>query len=324
VLLQHCQEALVVFALGMADLAKTLSLIGCRLRLKCSCSHCVPHKNRSRSSQGAGIDLADLIDTDLGCSSAPAAAPPPQKISVVPQLPMPAGGFCRRSAAVQWALAKEMSRQAAEEDFDCANEDWPALFAVDDLDDDDLGFDFELVGAEDDDDEFVLELLEDDEGNLDGEWAHLERSCKLSSDPGPLAAPSLDFKTAIYRHSVAAAPTMLLNIREVEAAAKVKDGADRDDAPRIEESTQEWPLLAGGPQALPSCSPTSVFDFAGQWVSVVEKSKEVRMPSDDKKSRNFREACKRAVAQIRRAEKKAAQGKAKTAAPAEDFPPLPV
>lgn len=315
----------------MADLERTLSLIGCRLRLKCNCNHCtVLQKNRTRASQGPGIDLAELLDTDLGCSS---AGLPPQKVSVVSQLPMPAGGFCRRSAAVQWALAQEMSRQAAaeseEEGFDCANEDWPALFAVDDLDDD-LGFDFELVSAEDDD-EFVLELIEDDEGDLDdGEWARIsERCCKISTGPGtpmdpPAQSLTLDFKTAISRHSVPAAPEILLSTCKVEIA-EAEAGAEQDKDHKVKESTEEWPLLAGGPSAtFTSCSPTSVSDIAAQWVSVVEKSKEVRVPSDDKKSRNFREACKRTVAQIRRAEKKAAQRKAKLAPPAEEFPPLPV
>jgi len=301
-------------------LAKTLSALGCRLRIKCNCNHCQrSEKERARASQGAAIDLADLLDDELACNNRP-----PQKVLVVSELPMPAGDFCRRSSAVQWALAQEMSRQAAAEDdgFDCANEDWPALFAIDDLGDD-LDCDFELVYA-DDDDEFVLEMLEDDEGDLDGEWAQvLDRRSQDSAEPfGADVAPLLDFKTAIRRHRVPAVPKMPVAIVEPERAAQAK--TDDQSAAREKEPASEWPLLAGGHVTPTSCSPTSVSDVAGQWVSVVEKSKDVRVPADEKKSRNFREVCKRTVAQIRRAEKKAASRKAKTAGPAEEFPPLPV
>jgi len=304
----------------MADhLAKTLSALGCRLRIKCTCNHCQrAEKERARASQGAAIDLADLLDEELGCNNRP-----PQKVSVVSELPMPAGGFCRRSSAVQWALAQEMSRQAAAEDdgFDCANEDWPALFAVDDLDD--LDCDFELVYAVDDD-EFVLEMLEDDEGDLDGEWAQvLDRRSQDPVEPSEAGtAPFLDFKTAIRRRRMPAVPKMPVVSVEPERDAQVK--TDDQSAAKEEEPASEWPLLAGAPVTPTSCSPTSVSDVAGQWVSVVEKSKAVRVPADDKKSRNFREVCKRTVAQIRRAEKKAASRKATTSGPTEDFPPLPV
>ena len=49
-------------------------------------------------------------------------------------------------------------------------------------------------------------------------------------------------------------------------------------------------------------------------------SKEPLVPAVDKKSRNFREKCKRTVVEIRRAEMKAAR---KTQRPKEEFPPLP-
>lgn len=295
------------------DLAECLASIGSRLRVKSPCHE----KNRARAAAAVGIDLADLLanssDAEFNSTT------PLHKVSVVPQLPMPAGGFCRRSAAVQWALAQEMSRHA-EYKFDFGEEEWPTL--LDAMDNEEFGFDFEFVECEDEEeDDFVLEMLAGEEGddNLDGEWACLLISATAEANAkgsgatvqGIAAAASaleLDFRKAIRLQRVPMMPRL-----SPDVAASAKTG----------ESGEEWPTLTGGPAAPLSASPNSVCiaDIAGQWVSVVEKSKEPRMPAEDKKSRNFRDVCRRTAAQIRRAEKKMIL-KAQQQ-PAEDFPALP-
>jgi len=240
---------------------------------------------------------------------------------------MPAGGFCRRSAAAQWALAQEMSRQLAgaseEDEFDCAEHDWPELFKMDLFDDDssDFGFDFELIDGEDDDDAFVLEMMEDDgDADLDGEWANIMPATAVQATTTEAGAErpdaarwvaditaaanalNLDFRKAVRRQVV---PTMSRNASTVTRAAA--------------ESVDDWPLLAGAPATSLASSPTSVADVTGQWVSVVEKSRET---SEDKMKRNLRDKCRRTLAQIRRAEKKELKVARKEPVPAEEFPPL--
>eukprot|EP00802_Teleaulax_amphioxeia_P014172 Tamp_14233.p1 GENE.Tamp_14233~~Tamp_14233.p1 ORF type:complete len:336 (+),score=97.91 Tamp_14233:248-1255(+) len=330
------------------DLAECWAVVGRHLRFKCKCPQCFADKDiKQRPRQGV-IDLAELLAAEVGSDEDAVDARPGhvQKVSVVPRLPMPAGGFCRRSAAAQWALAQEMSRQNAGDDdedhFDCAEHDWPELFQMDllEAEGDDFGFDFELIDAEDadgdevgDEDLFVLEMVGNGEDGEDG-WANLTLPAKAEANaeakaetPGAAASSSaaadmiaaanalkLDFKQAVCVQAVPQLPRARPST--FESAVTPASGSPESEGPAVE----EWPVLSGGTAVDLSSSPTCVSDAAGQWVSVVEKSKEPRVPAVDKKSRNFREKCKRTVVEIRRAEMKAAR---KTQRPKEEFPPLP-
>jgi len=316
------------------NLAECWAVVGRHLRFKCKCPHCLADKEKQRPRQGV-IDVAELLAAGM-CSDddLDPAAVLMRKVSVVPRLPMPAGGFCRRSAAAQWALAQEMSRQYAGDDedhFDCSEHHWPELFKMDlfDAESDDFGFDFELIDAEDEDEDdemFVLEMVENGEG-AEGEWANLlpakaeakvearaetvEASAISSACAQMITAANalkLDFRKALRERGLPQMPRAPKTIKPV-------DGATSSLAP-----AEDWPLLAGAVPADLSGSPTCVSDTVGQWVSVVEKCKDPRLPAVDKKSRNFREKCRRTVAEIRRAEMKASR---KVQTPAEEFPPLP-
>lgn len=297
------------------DLAKYLASIRLRVRYPCNST-----EKSSRARVTAGI-LAELGNNALDCVE---FAAPPQKVSVVPVLPIPAGGFCRRSAAVQWALVQEMSRHAEEYNFDFGEEEWPVLSSsLHALDDED--FDFEFIDCEDEEDDFVLEMLADDDGddNLDGEWAKILISATAEAN----AEGSANTVAGI----AAAATALELDFRKavrcfqrvpVMPRACAPDCADATAVviAKTEEPEEMWPTLAGGSVVHLSTSPNSVADIAGQWVSVVERSKEPRLPAEDKKSRNFRDMCRRTAHSIRRAEKKMIL---KAQQPEEEFPALP-
>jgi hypothetical protein len=198
-------------------------LINSRLRVRCRCTECAAKRRGSCASSRGGIDLDLVVNPDVFSDEDSPLSPLPSsklptKVSVVPTLPMPAGGFCRRSAAAQWALAQEMSRQYAcaqdeddEQSFDFAEHEWPELFPIDLFDgDDDLGFDFELIDGEEEEeeedaDDFILQMLEDDDAfeKLDGDWAEVCERPSTSSNKeadvhaGRLEAMKLDFVKAV-------------------------------------------------------------------------------------------------------------------------------
>lgn len=334
------------------DLVECLASIGCRLRVKCRCSQCQVADKQHRKGgdpKARGIDLADLLASNLCLSDEEAQSPtsplergahPASKVTVVPQLPMPAGGFCRRSAAVQLAIAQEMCRQDPDDDykFDCAEHDWPALFAMDlfDEDEEDFGFDFELIDREEcRDDDFVLEMVEEDGEDLDGEWAQILLSAAFKgrrdfASGGVGNAAAKDATDSNSAGVAAAANALNLDFRKAIRLRVPKPPA-RDEPKESAVGTkavteapgEEWPTLlsgAGGPTTTSlSSSPSSVCDVAGQWASVVEKNKEARVPAEAK-SRNYREVARRSVALLRRAAERKAALKAKE--PVEDFPPL--
>ncbi len=310
------------------NLAECWAVVGRHLRFKCKCPHCLADKDKQRPRQGV-IDMAEMLAAGM-CSDndLDPAAVLMRKVSVVPMLPMPAGGFCRRSAAAQWALAQEMSRQYAGDDedhFDCSEHDWPELFKMDlfDAESDDFGFDFELIDAEDEDEDdemFVLEMVEDGEG-ADGEWANLLPAKAEAKVEGRAETAEASAISSAAAHMINAANELKLDFRKAlrEQGPPQMPRATKTVKP-ADPAVEDWPLLAGAVPADLSGSPTCVSDTAGQWVSVVEKGKEPRLPAVDKKSRNFREKCRRTVAEIRRAEMKASR---KVQTPAEEFPPLP-
>ena len=336
------------------DFGDCLASRSCRLRFKCRCAQCEAATRRRTRAQGSGgVDLADLLANELfqsdqdaeSTSSALVCASPHQKLSVVTELPLPAGGFCRRSAAMQWAMAQESRKMSPDHyGFDCAEHDWPELFQMEPFDEDcqDCEFDFELVDGEEDEDDFVLEMVEEgvDEESMAGEWAKIFLAAKTNgkditgaTTAANIAAAAnlfkLDFRKAIAAGRVQRVPKMPSICRKQEEAA-IK-------AP--EDPLEDWPALtsASTDTAALSSSPSSVCDVAGQWVNVVEKStkspdppvemwpalagvKEVRLPAEDKKSRNFREVCRRTAAQERRAAKQ--KELLKILAPQDHFPAL--
>ena len=270
----------------------------------------------------------------------------------------------------------------------------PTLFEMDDLDADDFGFDFEIVDADEDDD-FVLHMLTDDEidESLDGEWAEVWRanpSAAAAAADALAAAASgkdfsgktrgqhLDFKGAIRKvaasmppaptslkavraptspatESAAATPSVKTAIAVAEASAvraldykKITRSATDSKAASPARQDQ-WPTLTGTSTETLSSSPSSVCEVAGQWVAAVERQTEAEDESiaiatalfsgadhqaKGKKSRNFREVCRRTAAQLRRAEKRAlaaaaaacnetsAHSKQLPPDAAEEFPPL--
>ena len=109
-------------------LAQCLTSLRCRLRVRCYCAECVAvSKNRDhRTPRGGSKHLAAMVLKETEDTNQTAANPTNQKVSCVATLPIPAGGFCRRSAAAQLMLAQEMCRQTAldDEPFDCADHDW--------------------------------------------------------------------------------------------------------------------------------------------------------------------------------------------------------
>ena len=109
-------------------LAQCLTSLRCRLRVRCHCAECVAvSKSRDhRTPRGGSKHLAAMVLKETEDTNQTAATPTNQKVSCVATLPIPAGGFCRRSAAVQLMLAQEMCRQTAldDEPFDCADHDW--------------------------------------------------------------------------------------------------------------------------------------------------------------------------------------------------------
>lgn len=109
-------------------LAQCLTSLRCRLRVRCHCAECVAvSKNRDhRTPRGGSKHLAAMVLKETEDTNQTAATPTNQKVSCVATLPIPAGGFCRRSAAAQLMLAQEMCRQTAldDEPFDCADHDW--------------------------------------------------------------------------------------------------------------------------------------------------------------------------------------------------------
>ena len=88
-------------------LAQCLTSLRCRLRVRCHCAECVAvSKSRDhRTPRGGSKHLAAMVLKETEDTNQTAANPTNQKVSCVATLPIPAGGFCRRSAAVQLMLA---------------------------------------------------------------------------------------------------------------------------------------------------------------------------------------------------------------------------
>ena len=110
-------------------LDQCLTSLRCRLRVRCHCAECVAvAKNRDhRAPRGGSKHLAaEMVLKETEDTNQTAGNTANQKVSCVATLPIPAGGFCRRSAAAQLMLAQEMCRQTAldDEPFDCADHDW--------------------------------------------------------------------------------------------------------------------------------------------------------------------------------------------------------
>ena len=263
---------------------------------------------------------------------------------------------------------------------------------MDDLDTDDFGFDF--VDADEDDD-FVLHMLTDDEldDSLDGEWAevwranpsaaaaaadaldaaasgedfsgktrgqHLDfkgaiRKVAASMPPAPTSLKAVRAPTSPATVSVAATPSVKTAIAVAEASAlraldykKIACSA-RDSKAASPARQDQWPTLTGTSTETLSSSPSSVCEVVGQWVAAVERQIEAEdetiaiatalfsgadHQAKEKKSRNFREVCRRTAAQLRRAEKRAlaaaaaacnetnSNGKQPPPEAAEEFPPL--